>query len=161
CIISLVASWSRLEYKSQRDDLINPNKEVQQRWRQYLAEFGKDDDMVVVVEGNDRQQMKDAIEALAARVQQRPDCFDRLFYKVDLRDLHCRALLYLPPEQLQQIRSSLDSMNLLLKTPLGFGWRFISLAGLVREADRRVAELAPDQPLSRADEEFLTQLLSI
>ena len=160
CTLSLIASWSRLEYKSQRDDLINPNKEVQRRWRQYLAEFGKDDDMVVVVEGSDRRQMQEAIEALAARVRQQPDRFDRLFYKVDLRDLHRRALLYLPAEQLQQIRHSLQAMNLLLEWP-GVGWRFISLASLVREADRRVAELPPDQPLGRADEEFLTQLLSI
>ncbi|HXG11116.1 MAG TPA: MMPL family transporter [Gemmataceae bacterium] len=162
CAVSVYTSWTRLEYQSQRDDLINPNKEVQQRWRRYLAEFGRDDDMVVVVQGANRQRMKDALEALAERVRQQPEHFDRLFYKVDLRHLHNRALLYLSSDQLRQIQDSLKSMGPLLDGPLSFiGWRVITLQNLVREADDRVARLKPGEPLSKADEQFLTQLLSI
>ncbi len=42
-----------LKCYTSRNDLISPNKDYLQRWKQYVAEFGKDDDVVVVVEGND------------------------------------------------------------------------------------------------------------
>src|SRR5262245_6108734 len=61
CVVSAVGSWRGLEYHTQRTDLISPRKEYQQRWREYLAEFGDDDDMVVVVEGRDKAEMKRAL----------------------------------------------------------------------------------------------------
>src|SRR5262245_51561373 len=59
---SLAGSARFLQYHTQRSDLINPKKDYQQRWRQYLAEFGDDDDILVVVEGKDRTQMKRALD---------------------------------------------------------------------------------------------------
>src|SRR5438132_10034085 len=69
---SLYAFNHSLEYRTQRSDLISPNKDYHKRWREYLAEFGNDDDIVVVVQGSNRQQMQQALEALAARVQEQP-----------------------------------------------------------------------------------------
>jgi hypothetical protein len=161
CVLSLYLFFTRVEYKSQRDDLIASHKDVRQRWQGYLDEFGKDEDMVVVVQGGDRAAMVAALEALARRVQQHPAQFDRLFYKVDLRHLHPRALLYLSPEKLQQIQDSLASMGRLLEAPFGLGWRCITLQNLVREAEDRVSHLQPGQLPSEADEQLLTQLLSI
>src|SRR5205085_10540880 len=40
--VSVYAAATRLEYRTQRSDLINPRKDYQERWRQYLAEFGDD-----------------------------------------------------------------------------------------------------------------------
>src|ERR1700683_1788107 len=56
--LSAYASYTRIEYRTQRSDLVSPRKEYQQRWRQYLAEFGDDDDIVVVVQGGDRPRME-------------------------------------------------------------------------------------------------------
>jgi hopanoid biosynthesis associated RND transporter like protein HpnN len=164
---SLYASFTGLEYRTQRTDLVNPNKEYQKRWRDYLAEFGDDDDMVVVVQGNDRRQMEQALDTLAAAVQQHSDLFDRLFYKADLRSLHNRALLYLPAEEIQQIRDNLQSMRLLLQPPLvgavdpQIGWRELTLHSLLREARLRAEKLEPGKPLSPADDQFFAQLCSI
>src|SRR5438132_7677819 len=83
--LSVYAFCTRLTYRTQRDDLVSQKKESQQRWKRYLAEFGDDDDMVVVVRGADRARMKESLEALACRISERPECFDRLFYKVGLR----------------------------------------------------------------------------
>ena len=55
---------------------------------------------MVVVSGADRGRMSAALEEVADRVRRQPDLFDRLFYKVDLRALHNRALLFLPPEEI-------------------------------------------------------------
>src|SRR6516165_7048396 len=102
CAISLYASGTLLQYHTERSDLVNPHKIYQQRWREYLEEFGDDDDIVVVVQGDNRPQMEEALEALASEIGRQGSQFDRLFYKVDLRPLHRRALLFLPSEQIQQ-----------------------------------------------------------
>jgi hopanoid biosynthesis associated RND transporter like protein HpnN len=160
CLASAIGSWRYLEYHTQRTDLISPRKEYQQRWREYLAEFGDDDDMVVVVEGKDRAAMKQALEALAARVGEHPNLFDRLFYKADLRHLRNRALLFLPAESIQPIDDNIKSMRLLLEFA-PWSWRSLSLLSMLREARHRAGQVVPDQPLTQADEQFLTQLVAI
>src|SRR5436853_35345 len=64
CALSVYAAITRLEYRTQRSDLVDPHKDVQERWRRYLAEFGDDDDIVVVVKGSERARMKTALDAL-------------------------------------------------------------------------------------------------
>jgi hopanoid biosynthesis associated RND transporter like protein HpnN len=145
---STYAFYHFLEYRTSRSDLINPNKDSQQRWRQYVAEFGNDEDMVVVVQGTDQQRMQQALEHVAAQLREQPALFDRLFYKVDLRLLQNRALLYLPTEQIQQIQTNIKSMSVLLE--LGpISWQQLTLSSLLHEAR------------TRGDEQFLTQLLAI
>jgi uncharacterized protein len=157
---SLWAAAARLQYKTQRNDLISPHKEHQQRWREYLAEFGDDDDIVVVVKGADRPRMEKALEELAARVQERPDLFDRLFYKVDLRSLRNRALLFLPVEEIRAIQHHLEDMGQLLKHGW-ISWKLLTLSSLLQEAVQRTAKLNPAVPLTSDNEVFLTQLWNI
>src|SRR5262245_3521611 len=103
CLASAAASALRLEYHTSRNDLISARKDYQQRWQKYLAEFGEDDDVVVVVQGADREAMKRALDAVALRLGERPELFDRVFYKVDLRHLRNRALMLAPFDQLRTI----------------------------------------------------------
>ena len=138
CALSIYTSSTRLEYRTQRSDLISPHKDYQQRWRKYLAEFGDDDDIVVVVQGADRPRMEQALDTLAAAAQAQPQCFDRLFYRLDLRPLHNRALLYIGSEQIAQIQENLRSMSLLLEVG-PFAWQSLTLFSLFHEArDRRL-----------------------
>jgi hopanoid biosynthesis associated RND transporter like protein HpnN len=158
--LSLYGFNTRLEYHTRRSDLISPNKDCQQRWRQYIAEFGDDEDIVVVVEGTNRQRMRQALDILAAEVRRQPELFDRLFYKVDLQPLRDRALLYLPTEQIQQIHQNIKSMSLLLE--LGpVSWQSITLYSLVHEARDRTSKMSQDKSLRPIDEQFLTQLLAV
>src|SRR5262245_30289087 len=50
--LSIWLACTRLQYHTQRDEMIAPDKEVQQRWRAYVREFGEDEDMVVVVQSD-------------------------------------------------------------------------------------------------------------
>jgi hopanoid biosynthesis associated RND transporter like protein HpnN len=167
CALAGYASLTRLQYHTDRDDLVNPDKDYQKRWRDYLAEFGDDDDIVVVVRGANHAAMTRALEVLAERVARQPQHFDRLFYKVDLRPLNNRALLYLPAEQIGQIQANLRRMSLLLEPPLVgtldplFGWKSLTLARLLDEARGLVQRLPPGQPLPAEAEQFLTQLRGI
>jgi uncharacterized protein len=157
---SLWAAATRLQYKTQRNDLISPHKEHQQRWREYLAEFGDDDDIVVVVKGTDRPRMEKALEELAAQVQARSDLFDRLFYKVDLRSLRKRALLFLPVEEIRAIQHHLEDMGQLLKHGW-ISWKLLTLSSLLQEAVQRTAKMKTEAPLTSDNEVFLTQLWNI
>lgn len=156
-------TWSNLAYLTHRNDLISSNKDYLKRWRQYVEEFGDDDDMIVVVRGDDRAKMERVLDDIACEVEQRPQSFERLFYKVDLRPLHSRALLFLPTERIRQIQNHLKGMSLLLEPPvLGtfdpwFGWRSLSVQQLLRESERRLAVWKHDQANPEA-EDFFKQL---
>src|SRR5207245_481705 len=99
-------------------DLISKKKDYLKRWHQYVDEFGDDDDMVVVLRGDDRAKMEKVLDELAAEIESRPESFERLFYKVDLRPLHSRALLFLPTDQVRQVHQHIQGMSLLLEPPV-------------------------------------------
>lgn len=168
CALALYGSFFHLQYQSQRTDMLSPHKDCYQRWQKYVAEFGDDEDMVVVVRGKDRGQMRSALEALADAVRQDSDHFDRLFYKVDLRPLANRALLFLPVEQIREkIQDNIKKMGLLLDPPLVgkvlplIGWRQLSLQQLLEQADSRLAALRRGEPARPGDEQFFQQLSAI
>src|SRR5947199_2104875 len=160
--VSATVFYTRLEYRTQRSDLMNPHKDYQERWRAYLREFGDDDDMVVVVEGTDHDRMTAALEHLADEVRLRPQQFERLFYKVDLRHLRDRALLFLPAEQIRSIHDNLQRMGMLLYGPTAsLAWQNVTIRSLLSEARVRAGKIDPSAPLAAADEQFLTQLLAV
>ncbi len=157
--VSVGAFATRVEYRTQRSDLMNPDKDYQKRWRAHVAEFGCDDDMVVVVEGRDRATMIAAIERVAEGVRARPELFQRLFYTIDLRPLRDHALLYLTPEQIRAVQDNLGRMGPLLGGPVGpLAWKTLNLTNLLRSARVRAGQLDPSAPLDAADSQFLTQL---
>jgi uncharacterized protein len=159
--VSMFVSWTQLKFQTQRSDLISPKKDYAQRWEKYLAEFGDDDDMVLVVQGNNREQMECALERVAGQIAQYPQLFDRLFYKLDLRSLRNRALLYLPSDQISKIQHNLDDMKLLLELSGFNSWQKLSLASLLDEAKVRLGKIAESGELRESDATFFTQLSSI
>jgi hopanoid biosynthesis associated RND transporter like protein HpnN len=155
--LSAYAACFHLEYHTQRSDLVSPDKEHQRRWQAFVAEFGEDDDVVVVVEGADRARMRQAIEAVAAGVRRHPELFDRLFYKVDLRHLKNRALLYLPTREVRKIHRQVEGMApLLALAPLS--WRQLGLGSLLGEGSARAAALRTDEPLGPSQRAFFGRL---
>ena len=166
CAVCGVYTWKNLTYLTHRNDLISDKKEYLKRWHQYVDEFGPDDDMVVVVKGDDRAKMEKVLDDLAVEIEKRPAVFERLFYKADLRPLHSRALLLLPTEQIRQVQTHIQGMTLLLEPPvLGafdpwFGWRSLSVQQLLKEGERRLDVWKLDQPHEDAAE-FFTQLNAI
>ncbi len=167
CGASLTYTWQKLTYQTQRTDLLNKQKDFYQRWQQYLAEFGDDDDMVVVVQGQDRARMRQALDEIAAQIEKQPALFDRLFYRADLRDLRNRALLFLPTKDIRSIQDSLKNMALLLEPPVlgvlnnNFGWQNLTVLQLLYEGQRRASSLANDDAGSPEHDVTLRQLNSI
>ena len=170
CVLSLYAAFFHLQYHTQRSDLISPRKECQRRWRNYLQEFGDDDDIVAVVRGADRGRMIAALEQTADRVRRQPDLFDRLFYKADLHSLHDRALLMLPKEEIEKIKHNLDGdMSALLTNgdpksivyqmfPSLYPWRRLTLLSLLIKGKN---SLPDDRPLDADEVQFYTELRAV
>jgi hopanoid biosynthesis associated RND transporter like protein HpnN len=161
--VSMYFSSTRLQFFTQRSDLVSPKKDYVKRWQKYLAEFGDDEDMVLVVQGSRREEMERALEEIAGEIARHPQLFDRLFFKCDLRHLRNRALLYLPANQIAQIQGNLENMKLLLEAPsIGGidGWKILSLGSMLEEASHRVPAIERDG-LRPGDDSFLTQLNSI
>lgn len=154
-------AYARLEYHTQRNDLISADKPCQQRWQKYLDTFGDDDDMVIVVEGGNREQMSAALDAVAARLKERPDLFDRVFHRVDLRHLRDRGLFYLPPDQLDAIRARLDRMEPLFGPTAPLAWRMLSVQSLFASAEGALNARAAGRELSPADRDLLAQLPAV
>jgi len=167
CGLCLWYTCVHLTYESQRNDLHGKEKAYYQRWQQYVKEFGDDDDMVVVVQGKNREQMEAALEDLAGQLQKSPELYDRLFYKVDLRPLRNRALLFLSADQIRLIQDNLQDLKLLLEPPVLagidplFGWKSLNLMQLLHEGERRATTLTGDRTLAPGSDTFLKQLNAV
>ncbi len=162
CVCSLYLALTRLEYQTSRDDLMSADKECQKRWRAFLKEFGRDDDIVVVVKDGQRHEKIAALESIAAHIQKHPQQLDRLFYKIDLRHVRDRALLYLPFDQLELLAEKLTSpkgLQPLLETP--YGWQLFSFHFILNEATRRFKSYDDSEPIRAEDAQFCRELLAL
>jgi len=167
CVASIVFTLTSLTYHTSRNDLISQGKDYLQRWKQYVAEFGDDEDMVVVVQGEDPSAMKASLEELAGLIAKHPDQFDRLFYKVDLAHLKNRSLLFLPIEEIRRIQDELRGMHLLLDLPVVaqldplFSWKSLTLQQLIHEADRKAQSRIHTLNAPPTPDHFFNQLAAI
>src|ERR1043165_843542 len=166
CAVCGIYTWTNLTYLTHRNDLISNKKEYLKRWHQYVEEFGDDDDMVVVIRGDDRKKMENAIEAVATAINARPESFNRLFYKADLTSLQPRSLLFLPTDQIRNIQGHIQGMSLLLEPPVLaqfdplIAWKNLGVRELLRDCERRLKSWNSAQPQKDA-EDYFRQLDSI
>ncbi len=153
CSAALAFAALRLEYQTQRNDLISKHKDYYQRWLRYSAEFGEDNDMVAVLKGPSRERLTPILEELADEIRKEPERFDRLFYKVDLGHLQNRSLLYLPSQQIRLVQDHLQSMSKLLLAgsfSQEYAWKSVTLQNHFFEAVnsastlRSAADARPD-----------------
>ncbi|MBN9119957.1 MAG: MMPL family transporter [Planctomycetes bacterium] len=158
---AVALSYAKLEYHTQRNDLLSADKACQKRWQKYLDAFGDDDDMVVVAEGTDREQMKAALDDVAAEVRKRPELFDRTFHRADLRPLADRALLYLPPEQIEAIRDRVGRMDPLLGDFGPLAWKKISAQSLLGNGGVALEKRAAGRELTAAERDLIALLPTI
>ena len=61
---------------------------------------------------SDKELIRELVNLYGLAVDsQRWDLFDRIFYRVDLRGIHDRALLFLPTDQIEGVRGRVDRME--------------------------------------------------
>lgn len=99
---------NHLSFKTSRLDLINPKSEFNQLWLNYIASFGAEDDVVVVVEGKNEAEIIQAVNSLADSISQRSDLFYKLFYKADTAALKKKGLHFTDENRLKDLSAFLD-----------------------------------------------------
>ena len=91
-VLSLLISFRGLGFRTNRLDLLDPNSSYNQRWLAYLEEFGDQDDVVVLVEGDDPTAVERGLETVAERIKAEPAIFSSLLDYPDLSRLQAKAL---------------------------------------------------------------------
>ena len=98
----------RLEFKTDRADLIDPTAAFHKKWMNYTESFGSSSDLVCVVEAENPESIKYVLRTLGQRIEQHPDLFENPLYQINPGDLPSKGLQYLTPRQLQAGLDRLD-----------------------------------------------------
>jgi len=101
--LAMMLTVSRLGFRTSRLDLLNPESDYNRLWIDYINEFGDDDDAVIVVEGQSREQLVPVLEEISAALGQQQQLFHAVLHEVDLSRIRAKGLHYLPIGELQEI----------------------------------------------------------
>ncbi|MCH8046623.1 MAG: MMPL family transporter [Planctomycetes bacterium] len=110
-VAALMLAGSRLSFKTSRLDLLNPKSAYNQRWIDYIEEFGDKDDVVVVVEGADVEQIAPVLQAVGRTLVAEKRFFLDVLYEIDSSAIHGKALHYWSGEQLADTARFLESVD--------------------------------------------------
>jgi hypothetical protein len=116
-----------LGYKVSRTDLLDPDSEYNKLWIDYIAEFGADEDAVVVVEGPSRTTVIRALEEVSAEVARNGELFRSVLHEVDLSRIRAKGLHYLSPADLAEIDRFIERTRPILEG----GWAQLSVTTMV------------------------------
>src|SRR6266496_2797423 len=77
------------------------------RYNQYARDFGELEDIVIVIEAPAFEAAKDYAARLVQELRASPINFPRVAYRVDPKRFEGRQLLYLPVDQLKEVREKI------------------------------------------------------
>jgi hopanoid biosynthesis associated RND transporter like protein HpnN len=113
--LCVVYTVKNLKFNTRRDNLVGSNKRYHQNFKNLKKEFPNQDDLVVVVEGDDGEKMRQFVERLGAKLEAETNLFRDVFYKGDLKMLGSKALLFLEEEDLVELKRRLGEYRPFLK----------------------------------------------
>jgi len=116
---------TRLKFHTSRSDLLDPKSEYTRLWLDYTREFGEQEDVIVVVQGENRQTIEPVVEEIAAKVLRAPERFHAVFYKMDRAKLQGKGLYYLDLRDLRDIEAFLGEADRVLRRQ----WSALNLGG--------------------------------
>lgn len=90
-----------LNFRTSRSDLIDPEAPYHRRWLEYTEAFGDSSDIVVVVEGEEPEPIKRAMDDLGSRLQRESELFEQVLYRIEPAAMRSKGLQYLHPDELQ------------------------------------------------------------
>ncbi|MFI4874693.1 MAG: MMPL family transporter, partial [Blastopirellula sp. JB062] len=131
-----------------RLDLINPDSNYNQLWLEYLEQFGADDDVVVVVEGNAKEYVSPVLEELYSRLSANRESFYAVLHERGLANVRAKGLHYVPPDELAEMEGELAA----LQPVLGGEWDAIAFDRLLWGANQRLLIDSPQQQHAAAAE---------
>ena len=143
---SLVLAQTRLQFQTSRSSLLSPTSEYNRRWLEYANEFGEQDDVVVVVSGENRQAILPVLDELAERLKREPKFFRSVFHRVDTAKLQAKGLYYLDRQKLAEIEGFLGSVQPVIEGQ----WSALNIGGQVAWFAEQLGKGDPRQAAAAA-----------
>jgi hypothetical protein len=104
-VLSVFYTASHWKEDMDEDNLVGGS--THQVYMDFRKEFPGEDELAVVVQGDDMERNRQFVERLAARVEPETNLFTDVFYKGDLRAMGRKALLFVPEADLKEMREKL------------------------------------------------------
>ncbi len=114
-VVSVYYTYQNLGFRTSRSDLVASDQHLLQLGEQLSQDFGSRDDLVVVVENGHPYQSKAFADALALELQKHSKEFPEIFYRLQPQAFKKWALLYLEPQQIEEIKTRLQDHQGLLE----------------------------------------------
>ncbi len=165
-VLSAVAAGvytaGNLGYKVSRLDLLDPKNEYNRLWIEYIAEFGEDDDAVIVVEGPSKKQVVEVLGEVSREIGGDGSLFRSVLHEVDLSAVRAKGLHYLPTGELESIGRFLDGASLIVDggwSQLKVGTMVAGLAGRMVAGETARGGAAGEEPALVSLERYAESLL--
>jgi hopanoid biosynthesis associated RND transporter like protein HpnN len=105
--VCVVYTCFHLKFDMSRDNLVGADKKYHQVFMKFQKEFPVQDQLAVVVESESPERNRQFVERLAAKLALETNLLTDIFYKGDLASLGPKALLFVPLEDLKEMRQQL------------------------------------------------------
>ncbi len=102
-VVCVVYTVNHLGFSMDRNDLVSAEDESHRNYLEYIKEFPLENELVVVVESENRERNRQFVERLGARLEMETNLFTDVIYKGDLKMLGNKALLFLPEQDLRDL----------------------------------------------------------
>ena len=157
-VVCVLGTLLLMDFKTDRSDLIDPSADFHKRWTSYTEAFGDRSDLVVVVQSEDADQIKQTLEQLGNALREEPDNFSHVLFKIEPGEIRRKGLQYLSPTQLEDGLQRLEMFRPILNGK----WERIRLdslaTSLVFQLKDRVKELNSDDVPADFAERYQTTL---
>jgi predicted RND superfamily exporter protein len=107
CVWFTAFSPWKLQFDSSRDNLVGGDKKYHQNFLRFKKEFPLPDELVVVVESENMEKNRQFVERLGAKLETETNLFMDVVFKGDLKMLGSKALLFVPENDLGELRQTL------------------------------------------------------
>lgn len=143
--LGIIASFylcsTRLTYHTSRAALLDEREEFHQRWKKYVEEFGEQEDVVVVVQGESRDTIIPAIDSVVAELSTQPKYFQNVLHEIDLTKFRDKGLYFLPKEDLLKIDGGLNDVEPIVRG----GWEWLSPGAMAAGMNAKLQQVGPEQ----------------
>lgn len=143
---SLWLAATQLGFRTSRAELLSPDSKFNRRWLDYTAEFGEKEDVVVVVEGDGRDQITPALDDVYRELTESGDMFAAVMHKIDAPRLREKGLYYLDTDELRQIEQFVGNAAPILQGEQSRANLVpaVGMSELLAGMERSLAEKSPD-----------------
>jgi hopanoid biosynthesis associated RND transporter like protein HpnN len=139
--LALYLGSTRLGYHTSRAALLDQREEYHRRWLKYVQEFGEQEDVVVVVQGDRRETIVPVLDEVVREISTQPKYFQAVLHEIDLTRLRNKGLYYLSTQELQTIDGFLDDVEPIVRG----NWEWLSPGAMATGMFARLQQVRPEQ----------------